>query len=173
MNDLGTYGEHDGRPAVRFARDYAHPIERVWAAVTEPGHLAAWFPQTVTIELRAGGTVTYADPSDPADVTTGSVLVCDPPRRLAMTWYDDELHLDLAELPGGGCRLTLIDVLENRGWAARTATGWSMCLDALDAVIDGRPAGDEAGDDTGDEAWRPYWDAYVAAGLPADAAIPG
>ena len=48
--DLGTYIEHQGRPAVRFVRTYPHSIERVWSAITEPDQLRAWFPSAVTIE---------------------------------------------------------------------------------------------------------------------------
>lgn len=42
--DLGTYIEHNGRPAVRFERTYAHSVDRVWAAVSDPEELAHWFP---------------------------------------------------------------------------------------------------------------------------------
>jgi len=31
------------------------PIEVVWAIVTEPEHLARWFPDAATIDLRPGG----------------------------------------------------------------------------------------------------------------------
>jgi len=34
--DLGSFIEFEGRPAVRFERTYDHPVERVWAAVTDP-----------------------------------------------------------------------------------------------------------------------------------------
>jgi hypothetical protein len=52
---LGTYIEHNGRPAVRFERTYAHPIERVWAAVSDPIEMTHWFPFSVTIEARTSG----------------------------------------------------------------------------------------------------------------------
>jgi hypothetical protein len=38
--DRGTLVDHDGRPAVRFRREYARPVQRLWAAITEPDELA-------------------------------------------------------------------------------------------------------------------------------------
>ncbi len=37
---------------VRFSRRLPHPPEKVWRALTEAEHLAAWFPTTVEGELR-------------------------------------------------------------------------------------------------------------------------
>ena len=40
----GTYETIEGRPAVRFERRLAHPVDAVWRAVTERDQLAHWFP---------------------------------------------------------------------------------------------------------------------------------
>jgi len=44
MATTGTYEERDGLPVVRFERTVEHPVSTVWAAVTEPAQLEAWFP---------------------------------------------------------------------------------------------------------------------------------
>jgi len=137
--DLGSYVEHDGRPAVRFQRTYDHSIARVWAAVTEP------------------------------DDRTGTVLAFEPPRYLAFTWGDDELHLHL-EPVAEGCRLTLIDVLTERDEAARNGAGWHVCLDELTKRLDGIASDGPHGATT--TPWQPTYAAYVAAGLPSGAPIP-
>ena len=168
-DDRGTYIEHDGRPAVRFRRCYTHSVERVWAAVSTPAELLHWFPSSVELDPKKGGTIRFAD--DPhLEPTTGTVLVYEPPRRLAFTWGGDELHLTLDPLPEGGTELTMINVLEARNTAARNAAGWHACLEALarhmaDAATDGphRPA----------EEWRPVYDSYVADGLRSGAPVPG
>jgi len=41
----------EGRPTVRVEREYPHPIEKVWQAVTVPEHLGQWFPSPVEIDL--------------------------------------------------------------------------------------------------------------------------
>ncbi len=135
MTDRGTYREHDGRPAVRFVRTYPHPVERVWAAVSEPDQLAHWFPSKVSIEPRAEGSIEFT--GDPyAEDVTGTVLVYEPPHRLAFSWGGDELHFQL-EPAEGGCTLTLIDVLDERQAAARNASGWDACLAEFGKLLAG------------------------------------
>lgn len=171
-DDAGTYLEADGRPAVRFVRTYPHPVERVWAAVTEPDELSRWFPARAEIDLYAGGSVTFT--GDPyTEDRKGTVLACDPPRRLAFTWGGDELRFELEPAGPGAdhCRLTLINLLEQRNTAARNAAGWDVCLAELDKLMAGQrpdgPHGQTA------RPWRPCYDGYVAAGLPSGAEIPG
>jgi uncharacterized protein YndB with AHSA1/START domain len=170
MTNLATYVEDGDRPAVRFERTYDHPVERVWAAVTEPHQLRQWFPATVTIDLRVGGPITFSD--DPSiEDRTGTILACDPPRTLAFTWGAEELRFELARTEDGRCRFTLTDVLSDRSAAARQAAGWSVCLDELDTLVaGGHPAGPHAANAT---AWQPLYDTYRAAGMPSGAPIPG
>ena len=39
---------------LRFTRKLPHPPEKVWRALTEPKHLAAWFPTDVEGERAPG-----------------------------------------------------------------------------------------------------------------------
>ncbi|GAA2082559.1 hypothetical protein GCM10009801_42390 [Streptomyces albiaxialis] len=166
--DLGTFIDFDGRPAVRFTRVYEHPVERLWQALTEPGELAHWFPSPeVRMEPRVGGKIEFSgDPNIEEDVSVGTVLVHEPPHRLAFTWGGDELHFTLRAAGEGGCELTLVDVLERRDAAARNAAGWDVCLGALGARIAGTEA--RAAPD-----WGPRYEAYIAEGLPSGAPVPG
>jgi uncharacterized protein YndB with AHSA1/START domain len=167
--ELGTYVELHGRPAVRFVRVYEHPIDRVWSAVTDATELQHWFPSSVDIDLRAGGTVSFSgDPN--LESSSGVVLACDPPRHLAFTWGEDELHFDLEPL-GGSCRFTLTNVLAEQDTAARNGSGWSVCLRELDAQMEGQPTGGPHSDSNKALFW-PLYDAYVAAGVPSGAEIP-
>jgi uncharacterized protein YndB with AHSA1/START domain len=167
--DLGTYVEQEGRPAVRFSRTYPHPIEHVWAAVTEPEQLRHWFPATVKLDLRVGGTVTFSDDPNVAD-KTGTILAYDPPRRIAFEWGGDELHFELEPLGPKSCRFTLINVLSERNAAARNAAGWAVCLAELEKQLAGM-AGDGPHSSSA-LAWQPLYDAAVAAGMPSGAEIP-
>jgi len=170
MIDHGTYVEHDGRPAVRFTRRYPHPAERVWAAVSEPAGLRHWFPSRVELEPRVGGRIAFrADPNLPEE-TSGTILAYDPPRQLAFTWGGDELHLTV-EPDGEGAVLTLLNVLEARDTAARNAAGWTVCLAELEKHLCGDPA--DGPHSATAEPWRELYAAYVAAGMPSGAPIPG
>lgn len=168
--DLGRFIEHEGRPAVRFERVYDHPVERVWAAVTEPAELAHWFPSRARIELRPGGLADFSgDPNVPS--FTGRVVVCEPPHRLGYTWGADELLFELEAVDGGRCRLVLTNFLDAENAAARNAAGWSVCLRELDKLL----AGDQADGPHSEtaESWHGYYENYVAAGLPYGADVPG
>ncbi len=169
--DRGTYVEHDGRPAVRFERTYGHSVSRLWAAITEPGELAHWFPASVAMESRVGGKIEFT--GDPhVEPSIGEVLVFDPPHRLSFTWGADELHFQLAPAgDGNGCTLTLIDVLEAPNTAARNAAGWDVCLAELSKHIAGQTTDGPHSDSA--EPWQPLYDAYVAAGMPSGAWYPG
>ncbi|MEV0225451.1 SRPBCC family protein [Streptomyces sp. NPDC050704] len=167
----GTYLTlDDGRPAIRFSRVYDHPVDRVWAFVTEPDELAHWFPAHAEIELRAGGTIRFSgDPNMPD--TTGRVLAVDAPRHLSFEWEGDELRFDLEELDEKRTRFTLTNILVAENTAARNGAGWEVCLSALDAKARGeRFEGPHAG---ATAPWQEIYARYVEAGVPSGAPIPG
>jgi uncharacterized protein YndB with AHSA1/START domain len=167
--DHGTYLEIDGRPAVRFERIYPHPRERVWQAVTSPDEMRRWFPSPeVSLDARAGGSITLSgDPHDPQPRTT-AVLTWNPPHRFAFAWGDDELHFTLTEVEEG-CRLELVDLLAAEGAAARNAAGWQICLHQLDRTIAGTPGAVDAEDLTD---FLPVLEHYKSQGLPDDGWLP-
>ena len=175
MNDPGTYVEIDGRPAVRFVRSFAQSIDRVWAAVSTSEGLSRWFPAVVEIDRQVGGDVRFS--GDPyTEDRTGRVLEYQPPHALTIVWGDDELRFRLESLGGGGCRLTFVDLLNGRDSAARNAAGWDVCLSSLDDHVTGGGGAGRAPDGPsgpGARPWRPVYDAYVAAGLPSGAFVPG
>ncbi len=121
------------RPAVRVVRQVEHPVDEVWAAITDEPRLREWFPGGAAIDPREGGEVRFGEGG------TGRVLECDPPRRLAFTWADDRLSFEL-EPDAGGALLTLTHDFDDRAGAASYATGWERCLGALVRALDGQPA---------------------------------
>ncbi|MFD8232497.1 SRPBCC family protein [Streptomyces sp. NPDC059696] len=167
----GTYLTlDDGRPAVRFSRLYDHPVERVWQFVTDADELERWFPARAEIELRPGGAVRFSGDPHMED-STGRVLAVDPPRHLSFEWGGDELRFDLEETGQKSTRFTLTNVLAAQDSAARNGAGWEVCLAALDARARGETtAGPHAG---ADAPWKELYAAYVAAGLPSGAPVPG
>lgn len=168
MDDRGTYVEVDGRPAVRFQRSYNHPVERLWAAITDPDELPHWFPSKVAMKPEVGGAIEFTGDGPPS---SGTILAYEPPTQLAYSWGENELRFEIEPEGEHGCRLTLIDVLPAQNIAARNAAGWSVCLAELDKHVAGYvAAGPHAGTA---ESWREHYDRYVAAGLPSGAEIPG
>lgn len=95
--------------AIERRIELAASPERVWAALTDPRELAAWFPDEVTdLEARAGGTgwLRWARYGRYAV----RLEVYEPPRRLVWTWSRE------ADVPVGEGSSTRVEWrLEPRG----------------------------------------------------------
>ncbi|HEX6425162.1 MAG TPA: SRPBCC family protein [Acidimicrobiales bacterium] len=132
-----TLDSTNGRSVLRIERRLDHPPARVWRAVTQPEHLAQWFPAAVSFDGRLAPGVAVAFDMGDGPVLDGVVTAVEPPRTLAFTWGDDHLRFDLAP-DGDGCRLVLTHTFDDRAGAASFAAGWDRCLAALDRVAGGR-----------------------------------
>jgi uncharacterized protein YndB with AHSA1/START domain len=134
--DLGTLTRQGDRWTLTFTRRLAHPREKVWRAVTEPEHLAAWYPQEIVGERRAGAPLRFV--MSGGDGFDGQMRVFDPPEVMEFTWGADLLRIEL-RADGTGTVLTLTDTFGELGKAARDGAGWHECLERLAADLDGSP----------------------------------
>jgi uncharacterized protein YndB with AHSA1/START domain len=152
---LGTLASHGDRWTLTFTRKLAHPREKVWRAVTEPEHLAVWYPQEIVGERKAGAPLRFVTPGGTGDGFDGQMLVFDPPSVMEFTWGTDLLRIELSA-DGAGTVLTLTDTFDDVGKAARDAAGWHECLDRLTDDLDGTPLPALG------EPWRKIHPVYVA-----------
>lgn len=135
----GTLSEVDGRYELRFVRPLAHPVDKVWSAITEPAGLRAWFPFDIEGQRAVGAPLRFVFREQEGDDFTGVMAEFDPPSVMELRWEQDELlRLELAPT-ASGCVLTLINRFDEIGRAARDAAGWHACLDALEAWLSGAP----------------------------------
>jgi uncharacterized protein YndB with AHSA1/START domain len=169
MSAHGRFETVAGRPAVRFERRLDHPVDAVWRAVTDPAELEHWFPASVAGELAPGGRLRFTHREGAAPPAEGEVLAYAPPHRLAFTWGDERLEIDLRP-DSDGCRLTFTHVLSTREQAARDAAGWHVCLDRLARRLGGGTPAPPAAEPTGE--WRGHYAAYAERGLPTGAPVP-
>jgi uncharacterized protein YndB with AHSA1/START domain len=139
----GILEKRDGKDVVRFQRHLAHPIERVWAALTEPEELIGWWGEA-EVDLVEGG-------------------------RFTIRWLNTDEHGNSAVMHATITRLEAPNLLETRGdvhgvlrWELRPASngtvltfsstlnlpeeyrtkvlaGWHYHLDALIGTLEGRP----------------------------------
>ncbi len=137
---------------VRFERQLAHPPEKVWRVLTEPGLLNQWFPQEVEGEWIVGAKLRFVMKSEDF---RGEVLAVDPPRLLAYRWGESVLRCELIA-EGDNCRLIFSESFEDSSIAARDAAGWEMCLSDLEAVLAERTPTEFEMD-----AWRVVFNRYV------------
>jgi uncharacterized protein YndB with AHSA1/START domain len=165
MTKEGTLVHIEGRPALRFERRYAHPLQRVWRAVTDPGEMPTWFPSNVEGERAVGAELSFVDESqraaareageptrdDDGPELTGRVVAYDPPNVFSFTWGGELLRFELTP-EGDGTRLVFTQLLSHQSVAARNGAGWHQCLGALDRLL-----GAGAPDDGGwQEVYRDY-----------------
>jgi uncharacterized protein YndB with AHSA1/START domain len=68
---------------VTLSRRYPVVADDVWDAITDPERIARWF-LPVSGDLRAGGTYQLEGNAG------GEIRVCEPPRRLLLTWIFGE-----------------------------------------------------------------------------------
>jgi uncharacterized protein YndB with AHSA1/START domain len=134
----------DGRSVLRMERWLPHPPEKVWRALTESVHLTHWFPSYVEMEPQVGGVVRFVFPEGEAPPNEGIVEEFDPPRVLAYTWSEDVLRFEL-HARGDDCLMIFTHTFDDRAGAASFASGWKVCLDALERVLSGQPT-DAQGD---------------------------
>lgn len=127
------------RLAVRFERRYATPAADLWDALTAPDRVARWLA-ALTVDARVGGA--YRLDFAPDQTTRGTVLVCEPPRHLRVTWEftgEPESVVDVVLTPDGDDAVALVldhtrlPVDQGAGYGA----GWHAHLDGLHALTGG------------------------------------
>jgi uncharacterized protein YndB with AHSA1/START domain len=99
-----------------------HPIERVWAALTDPVELVQWFGDGAVVDLRPGGAVLFAWGDDRS---AGVVEVVDEPHRFSFWWTAGlgdtltEANRTLVEFTLEEVELAEADVAPQRAGATR------------------------------------------------------
>lgn len=133
------------RASVVFRRLLRHPIEEVWAAVTEPAQVEAWFMAKVRREDAPGGRLEMQHPN--GTHAKGRVLEWRPPHTYEYEWNlpagptrpEGEASIVRWELSPtrDGTLLVLSHRKLTRATAEVFVRGLSVFLDRLAAHLDG------------------------------------
>ena len=83
------------------------------------------------------------------------MLAYEPESLIEFRWGPDTLRLEL-QPEGQGTRLTLLDILDEQGKAARDGAGWHACLEWLASHLRGERTHRES-----PELWREVHPGYV------------
>jgi len=114
-----TIGLHDERSLVEVQREVlltATP-EEIWSALTDPERLEEWFANDVELELEPGGEGIFRWGN--GDERRAVVEEVVPKRRLAFSWDESRVEIELVEVDGG----TRVLVTETLG------AGWGTALE--------------------------------------------
>jgi uncharacterized protein YndB with AHSA1/START domain len=170
----GTLEEIDDRYVLRFERRFAHPVERVWDALTTPDGLTKWFGASeIELELAEGGRFEVRTTEPPelveavireagedALVQHNTVLRVERPLLFEHTFGDtDSIVRWELQRDGEGCRLLLTHT-EPAGFPAtdapRDLSGWHYLLDRLARALEGRHPGEWRA-----QEWEQHRDRYT------------
>ena len=132
--------------------ELAHPVQKVWDALTTAEGLGGWFGSKADVDLRVGGEAHVEWAQFDGAKATLSIKVLEPPRRFGYTWGIEGLpagdprqtYVEFSLVPTGqGTRLTVVET----GFAQLPADvhgsaydgnveGWTTELDELVAYLD-------------------------------------
>jgi uncharacterized protein YndB with AHSA1/START domain len=169
---------------LRFERDLDHPIEKVWAALTERDQIAKWLAGTGSdIELRVGGRV-YFTGEGSGFKNDAKVIAVEAPHILEYEWKTKEwdagtLRFELTPT-GAGTRLVFVHhqervdpeverkIREQYDWPPdmhdplpRTLAGWHEILDHLGLVLDGEAVGPVSTAEHRHGRWKELHERYI------------
>ena len=142
------------RLTVEYIRTFAHPIDRVWRAITDPAQFRAWFIPG-EIDLRVGGAYKFASGD-----FAGKVTAIEPPRLIRFSHSSNPeqayFQYELSEA-GSGTRMRFVQHFAPGGayqevpgdlggdlpggpdtpWMPGFVGGWHEHFDALGDYLDG------------------------------------
>jgi hypothetical protein len=88
------------------------------------------------MDFVTGGKMRFTFLDKDVDTPNGRITELDPPRVFAFDWGQENLRFEL--LPeGDGCLLVFVNALDDRSKLGRVGAGWHLCLDVLEANLDG------------------------------------
>lgn len=141
-NRFGTVTRNGEGFDLAYVRRIAASPERVWAAITIPERIAAWFATAeVIIEPWLGGAYRLRFGSE-GPYAEGQITAFDPPRLFEHTWPDPPhptgvIRYEL-EPDGEGCILRLTSFGVPAAYIGSLA-GWHIFLDAIEPSLAGVP----------------------------------
>lgn len=144
MIDMTAY-----RPDTVYTIYIASTPEKVWQALTSAEFSRQYFSGfAVELEQTAGGRFVLRAP-DGSEHITGEVIVCDPPRKLTVTWNVNWPGLIEAlgqtlitydiEQTGGAVRLTMTEAHERElsdDILSGGRSGWPAILSSLKSLLE-------------------------------------
>ncbi|MCY9660697.1 SRPBCC family protein [Paenibacillus chondroitinus] len=142
-------------------RTLKHPIEDVWAALTESDQLPAWGPFATDRDLVSTGAVTlsHVNHSEENVKRQGEVLTVEAPHLLIFKWGNDILRWELIS-SSNNTVLILRHRFTDYQMAPSLAAGWTLCLKGLTGILDGKQMPSMAGSNAVLYGWQELHDEF-------------
>jgi uncharacterized protein YndB with AHSA1/START domain len=164
MSDLGTLTDHGDHVVLRYERRLAHPVDRVWAALTDPRELLAWWGEVHAPRLAQGEpyAITWLNAGEDGERLTMHATITEirPPEVLEVAGEPHgTLRFELR--PDGDATLLTLACTSPVPPEHRTSVqaGWHFHLDALERAL----AGGSTDLAHPEPVWAPIHARYAAA----------
>jgi uncharacterized protein YndB with AHSA1/START domain len=144
-------------------RELAHPVERVWLALTRADDVVHWAPYRPDRDLTGVGPIVLAhnaDAPDPHEPEAGRVLRVEPPHLLVVAWGDQELTYRLSAT-ASGTLLHFTHRFDDRNSAPDYGAGWHLCWSALTVLLAGGTPPPVHGDNAKLHGWDGLREQYA------------
>jgi uncharacterized protein YndB with AHSA1/START domain len=139
----------------RFERHVEHPIEHVWAMLTDNEELEKWFQELRVGDPRKGGFMMF-DMQDgefeELEIFEHSLLSV-----LEFDWFGDVVRFELHP-EQDGCLLIFKEKFETiTEQRVKDLAGWHVCLDVIKSLLDGKSV------QSREEEWKKWHSKYEQA----------
>jgi len=148
MTELGQLID---KYTVRYERNYPHPVQRVWKALTTGSSMDAWMMPDNEIDARLGGTFVMSFAQE--DPFTGKISAFKEDELVQYDFDNGEMMRFEIEPSSDGTKLVFTHVIvesvinemappggEDIPWQPGLMTGWHLMFDTLGGFLDGDPA---------------------------------
>lgn len=135
-----------------YERHLKHPVEEVWSYLTNNEKLSKWFSELRVDELREGGVIKF----DMGDGTFDELAILELKENsvLEFSWWNDTVRFELSK-ESNGCLLRLVEKIHTlTDHTPRDLAGWHVCLDVIEALLDGTSIIRE-------DEWKIWYEKYV------------
>lgn len=136
----------------RYERHIEHPIEQVWAMLTDNEELEKWFQELSIGDPLKGGFMKF-DMQDGKfeqleifEYTLLSVLEFD--------WFGDVVRFELRPEQDGCLMIFTEKFTTTTEQRIKDLAGWHVCLDVIKSLLDGKPI------DSRDAEWKKWYSNY-------------
>jgi uncharacterized protein YndB with AHSA1/START domain len=132
----GSFFKAGDTAGVYFERILEHPVDRVWAGLTENEHLAKWLAPAI-IEGEKGGSISL---QLTGRILGGTITEWKEEALLEYVWHNGStVRWELLKEGRGRTRLVFTHRHVKDGQLVDAAKGWHYHLDLLALELDGQP----------------------------------
>ncbi|MFC4871051.1 SRPBCC domain-containing protein [Negadavirga shengliensis] len=135
-NQLGKISKESDGFKVVFKREFKHPIDKVWNAITNPEELKFWFTD-IEMDFRPGGKITIQFRDKDKTKSYGEIVSIEPPTKFVWSWEGELAVWELEALDDGTTRLTFSYSKIADDFAISVAAGFHDLLDQLHQRLEG------------------------------------